>query len=108
MGTEAYNQQTKSARTCGWMCFLMNKKQKTTMMIQNHKNKQAQVVPQMPLKERSSPAQYQNDDEVCFSRTTTADLRDQNEQQEYQGEEAPWRRLSKDEWQMKRRESKRN
>ena len=36
-------------------------------------------------------------------------LRAQNdqEQQEYQGEEAPWRRLSKDEWQIKRKESKR-
>ena len=41
--TEAYNQQTKSARTCGWMCFLMNKKQTKRTMIENHMKRQVQV-----------------------------------------------------------------
>merc|ERR1719182_268277 len=104
--TESYNQQTKSARTCGWMCFLMNKKQTKRTMIENHMKRQVQVAPEMrsPLKVPSCPAQYQHDDEVSFSATTTVDLRDQNyqegPQQAYQQQEYQQQAYQEEEYQQ--------
>jgi len=118
--TKSYNQKTKTARTCGWMCFLMNKKQTKRTMIENHKKRNVQVAPQMrsPLKVPSYPAGYQHGEEVSFSATTSVDLHDENEhaepqqqayyQQEYQEQEQefPRKKMSKKEGKLLRQKSK--